>query len=221
MEGDYLEQLVMDSVAVDPHLMGYLYYEMHHGVKVSNLAVLIAQELGEDEGFCRDISVAGLLHDIGKLWLAEIGDMREDTTLTVERMKIMRMHPTYSKRVMLREGLPWRLCEAVYCHHENMDGSGYPESLRMDQIPWMSRILRICDVFCALTSDRSYRRAFDIQTTMEIMIDEVENYDMGVFLAFQRVVHSDAIHGLDGIRTVLTSLQRKYLALFAREIRLI
>jgi HD-GYP domain-containing protein (c-di-GMP phosphodiesterase class II) len=55
-----------------------------------------------------------------------------------------------------------------------------------------ARILRVCDVFSALISDRPYRRAFDKETAMELMIEEVKNFDMEVFLAFQRVIHNDS-----------------------------
>ena len=60
-----------------------------------------------------------------------------------------------------------------------------------EEIPIGARILRVCDVYAALISDRPYRKGFDISTVMELMIDEVKNFDMQVFLAFQRVVHKD------------------------------
>lgn len=71
MEEDYLEQLVMENTSLSSQMREYLYVEMSHGVKVSNLAEAVARELGEDEEFCRDIAVAGLLHDIGKLWVSK------------------------------------------------------------------------------------------------------------------------------------------------------
>jgi HD-GYP domain-containing protein (c-di-GMP phosphodiesterase class II) len=85
----------------------------------------------------------------------------------------------------------------------------------------MARILRICDVFCALTTDRSYRRAFDLRSAMEIMIDEAEDYDMQAFLAFQRVLHSDEFREMDMLTTVLTPLQKKHLPLFVREAEIV
>lgn len=213
-----MEQLVMGSTGISSQLREFLYIEMSHGVKVSNLALAVAGELGEDEAFCRDITVAGLLHDIGKLWVTRyLEDTGEEATLAVERMKYVRMHPTHSRQVLEREGYPEQIAEAVYFHHENVDGSGYPDNLQGEEIPRMARILRICDVFCALTSDRSYRRAFDVQSAVEIMIDEAEDYDMQIFLAFQRVLHSDAFQRTDGLCTVLTPLQKEHLKLFIRE----
>ena len=83
--------------------------------------------------------------------------------------------------------------ESILYHHENYDGSGYPENLAGDQIPLGARILRVCDVYAALTSDRPYRKAFDPETAVELMIDEVKNFDMKVFLAFQRTIHEEEL----------------------------
>ena len=76
-------------------------------------------------------------------------------------------------------------------HHENYDGSGYPDNLRGNEIPLGARILRVCDVFAALVSDRAYRAAFREEVAMELMIDEIKNFDMKIFLAFQRVVGAE------------------------------
>ena len=70
--------------------------------------------------------------------------------------------------------------------------AGYPSNLSGKEIPLGARILRVCDVYAALSSDRPYRKAFDITTVIDLMIDEIKNFDMEVFLAFQRVVHEVA-----------------------------
>ena len=81
--------------------------------------------------------------------------------------------------------------QSILYHHENYDGSGYPSNLSGDSIPLGARILRVCDVYAALISDRPYRKAFDVSSVIELMIDEIKNFDMEVFLAFQRVVHDN------------------------------
>ena len=70
-----------------------------------------------------------------------------------------------------------------------MDGSGYPDNLKGEEIPYEARILSVVDEFAALISDRPYRKAFDWETAIQIMIDEVKNYDLGIFLQFQRFIH--------------------------------
>ena len=77
----------------------------------------------------------------------------------------------------------------VKFHHENCDGSGYPMNLVQEDIPIGARVIRVCDVFAALTDDRPYRKAFDVNTAMQMMIEESKDYDIHVFLAFMNVVH--------------------------------
>ena len=77
------------------------------------------------------------------------------------------------------------------------------------------------DLRCALTTDRSYRRAFDRAAAMEIMIDEAEDYDMKIFLAFQRVLHNEVGEKLRELCTVLSTLQKEHLPLFVKEAELL
>ena len=72
----------------------------------------------------------------------------------------------------------------------NYDGSGYPSNLSGDSIPLGARILRVCDVYAALISDRPYRKAFDVSSVIELMIDEIKNL-IWKFSCIQRVVHDN------------------------------
>lgn len=168
-----------------------LEYAISHGIIVSNLAYYVAKELGENEKFCSDIAMAGMLHDIGKLKLSKYLYGRNKDTLKIEEIKYVRMHSTFSYKILKEMQYSAAILNAVYHHHENYDGSGYPDNLKGEDIPWGARILRTCDVFAALVSDRPYREAFDIETAIELMIDEIKNFDMEVFLAFQRFINSE------------------------------
>lgn len=160
-----------------------------HGICVSNLAYLLAVELGMEETGCYELSVAGMLHDIGKMRLISCFYREEEETLTVEKMRYIRMHPKLGFDILKDRGFSEFILESILYHHENYDGSGYPENLAGENIPMGARILRVCDVFAALISDRSYRRAFDRETAVELMIDEVKNFDMEIFLAFMKIIH--------------------------------
>ncbi len=170
--------------------------EISHGICVSNLAYRLGEELGLGAGEKRRLAVAGFLHDIGKLRLSYYLYGHEKAELNVEKMKYVRTHSKISYDILKERGYEESVLEAVLYHHENYDGSGYPENRSGEDIPYLARILRVCDVFAALTSDRRYRSAFEIDTAMELMIEEVKNFDMGIFLAFQRVVHEAGIESL-------------------------
>lgn len=165
--------------------------EIAHGIEVSRLAGKLARELRLDNEFCHDIEVAGMLHDIGKLRASTYLYGGEENTLNVEKMRYVRMHAKAGYEVVKSEGYPDRVCEMILHHHENYDGTGYPDNLIGDNIPLGARILRVCDVFVALTSDRPYRKAFDSKTAVELLIEEVRHFDMKIFLPFQSIVHEE------------------------------
>ena len=164
--------------------------ELHHGMLVSNLAYAVAEELGLPHKQCYDLAIAGMLHDIGKLKLTSYINGQESNPMVIEELKYVRMHSTLGYEELKDQGYSDFVLESILYHHENYDGSGYPSNLAGKEIPIGARILRVCDVFCALSQDRSYRKAFDMRTVMELMIDEIKNFDVEVFLAFQRVVHT-------------------------------
>lgn len=163
--------------------------ELNHGIVVSNLAYEVALEMGLEESVCYELAIAGILHDIGKLRLTEYINGREKDPLLIEELKYVRMHSTLGYEELKGKGYSEFVLESILYHHENYDGTGYPENLAGEEIPIGGRILRVCDVFAALSSDRPYRTAFDVATVVELMIDEIKNFDMEVFLTFQRVIH--------------------------------
>ena len=165
--------------------------ELNHGVVVSNLAYAVAAEMGRDEAFCYQMAIAGMLHDIGKLKLTGYINGQERDPLLIEELKYVRMHSSLGYEELKEQGYSDIVLQSILYHHENYDGSGYPSNLSGDSIPLGARILRVCDVYAALSSDRPYRKAFDVSSVIELMIDEIKNFDMEVFLAFQRVVHNN------------------------------
>ena len=165
--------------------------ELNHGIAVSNLAYSVAKELGQDEEFCYQLAIAGILHDIGKLKLTGYINGQENDPLLIEELKYVRMHSTLGYEELKDQDYSETVLQSILYHHENYDGSGYPSNLSGDSIPLGARILRVCDVYAALISDRPYRKAFDVSSVIELMIDEIKNFDMEVFLAFQRVVHDN------------------------------
>jgi putative nucleotidyltransferase with HDIG domain len=189
-----------------------------HGVLVSKLAVAVSKELGLDQNFVYLMGEAGMVHDIGKLRLVYYLYGRNKDALEIEEMKYVRMHPTIGYDILNNYGYEDLVAEAIYHHHENYDGTGYPDNLIGNSIPLGARIIRTCDVFAALSSKRMYRPAYDIDTAIRLMIDEVKNFDMEIFLAFLKVVHSDEfetiqqfIHDINNKKTLNSTVTFQHL----------
>ncbi|MDE6626947.1 MAG: HD domain-containing protein [Lachnospiraceae bacterium] len=193
-----LDRSDVDVDEISYYLNEDLRTEIAHGIEVSRLAGRLARELKLNPAFCHDIEVAGMLHDIGKLRASTYLYGGDDDTLNVEKMRYVRLHSGLGYEVVKNEGYSERVCEMILHHHENYDGTGYPDNLVGEEIPLGARILRVCDVFVALTSDRPYRKAFDSKTAVELLIEEVRHFDMKVFLPFQSIVHEEIVqHGMN------------------------
>ena len=163
-----------------------------HGVLVANLTYALAKEYGMSEAEAYELKVAAMVHDIGKLKLSEYLYGRTNESLPEEEKKYMSMHSKISYDVLKKYDYSDNIMEVVLSHHECYDGSGYPNGLVGEDIPIGARILKLTDEFAALISDRPYRKAFDIDTAVSIMIDEVKNLDMKAFILFQRLIHEES-----------------------------
>ena len=163
-----------------------------HGVLVANLTYALAKEYGMSEAEAYELKVAAMVHDIGKLKLSEYLYGRTNESLPEEEKKYMSMHSKISYDVLKKYDYSDNIMKVVLSHHECYDGSGYPNGLVGEDIPIGARILKVTDEFAALISDRPYRKAFDIDTAVSIMIDEVKNLDMKAFILFQRLIHEES-----------------------------
>lgn len=209
---------LLEKEEIEDIMLEDMEYAVDHGIVVSNLAYLLSSELGLGENYAYTMAMAGMLHDIGKLKLSKYLYGRKKDSLKIEEMKYVRMHSNFGFDILKEKGYSKEILQSVYHHHENYDGSGYPDNLKGDTIPLGARILRTCDVFAALTSSRPYRRAFHTEMAMELMIDEVKNFDMEIFLAFQRVIYSEAF---EMIQEFTISSNRKAFTkyLYPREVK--
>jgi len=129
-----------------------------HADRVSRIAGAIARELGLPEKQIEQIELAGLLHDIGKIGV-EDRILMKPARLESDEQELMRRHPIYGASILEPSAALRPLVPIVLHHHENFDGSGYPEGLKGEEIPIGSRVLIVADAYEAMTSNRIYRKA--------------------------------------------------------------
>lgn len=137
-----------------------------HADRVSRIAGAIARQLGLPERQIEQIELAGMLHDIGKIGV-EDRILMKPQRLEEDEQILMRRHPIYGASILEPSAALRPLVPIVLHHHENFDGSGYPDGLKGDEIPIGSRIMIVADAYEAMTSDRIYRKALGHDRAME------------------------------------------------------
>ena len=162
-----------------------------HGVLVANLTYELAQMCGLSKDEAYELKIAAMVHDVGKLKLSEYLYGRTDEALPEDEKQYMSMHSKISYDLLKKYDYSDNIMKVVLYHHECYDGSGYPDNLKGTDIPLGARILKVTDEFAALISERPYRKAFDIDTAVNILIEEIKNLDMRVFIEFQRMIHEE------------------------------
>lgn len=144
-------------------------YTAGHQSRVSHLAVAIAKELGLKDDQIEGIRVAANIHDIGKIQIpAEI--LSKPTKLTDLEYEMIKTHSGTGYEILKNIHFPWPIAQIVYQHHERIDGNGYPNGLKGDEILLEAKIIAVSDVVEAIASHRPYRAALGI----EIALQEIE-----------------------------------------------
>jgi putative nucleotidyltransferase with HDIG domain len=146
-------------------------YTSGHSCRVSQLSCATAAAMGLDPEHVERIRTGALLHDIGKIGIAD-SVLQKPGRLTAEEFAIVKEHPVIGRRILegVRGLAPY--LDAVELHHENWDGSGYPKGQSGDETLVDARIIHVSDAYDAMTSNRSYRRGM----THEQAIDELCKY---------------------------------------------
>jgi putative nucleotidyltransferase with HDIG domain len=159
-----------------------------HIRRVQKNAMRLARELNvHDEAELRALEAAALLHDTGKLAIPE-HILNKPDKLTAAEFETMKQHSRIGAEILSSIDFPFPVVPIVRHHHENWDGSGYPDGLRGEHIPIGARILAVVDCFDALTSDRPYRRAFSPDKALSVIRERRgAMYDPAVVDALLRV----------------------------------
>ena len=162
-------------------------YTFGHSERVANYAAAVAQELGLDAGEVTTVRLGAYLHDLGKIRIPhEV--LNKPGRLTPDEFDVVKMHPIWGLELLEGVEFPWDIKPIIRWHHEKLDGTGYPDRLRGDEIPLHAMIIGIVDVFDALTTTRSYRPAMRLEAALAEMGGSRHWWRPEVYEAFCRAI---------------------------------
>ncbi len=183
------EQLLTDlSISLSQAVESRDTVTAEHVKRVSELSIRIAQHLGYDDKFVENVKYAAIFHDIGKIGIDD-SILKKSSNLTEDEYKIIKSHPIIGYNILKPINYFKNILPGILYHHERMDGKGYPEGLKGNEIPVIARIIAVADAFDAITSERSYKKALSPREA----ISEIgkEKYDPDIVKALVEILESE------------------------------
>ncbi|PYV41997.1 MAG: hypothetical protein DMG06_15410, partial [Acidobacteria bacterium] len=178
----FIETMAQALDARDPYTAG-------HSTRVSVYSTSIAQAMGLPPEQVRIIDIGARLHDIGKIGIPD-AVLQKPGRLTEEEMRLIRLHPQIGKRILEKVGRFRDYLPIVEFHHEDYGGGGYPLGLKGKEIPFNARIVHVADVYDAIRSDRSYRKAMPVERVVELLESgSGKQFDPNVIEVFLFLLH--------------------------------
>lgn len=156
---EIIDCIVSALDAKDPYTAG-------HSKRVSDMTLAVCHLLGLKKESTQQIHIAAHLHDIGKIGVPD-AILNKKERLTEEEWEAIKRHPQIGAEILSKSYYLNELKEIVISHHERFDGKGYPSGLKSEKIPVGARIIAICDSIDAMTSNRCYRKAHNLNFCYE------------------------------------------------------
>ncbi len=160
-------------------------YTYQHSFRVARHSGQLAEEMDMSKNEISDIVVCALFHDIGKLNIP-LSILTKPGRLTTPEMSLMTLHPVFSYDILRNDFSPACL-NTILCHHERLDGLGYPNGVSGDSIPVASQIIGIADTYDAMTSTRPYRLAMSPVQALNCIAEECEHQFDKELIAAMRI----------------------------------
>ncbi|MDA3900656.1 MAG: substrate-binding domain-containing protein [Spirochaetes bacterium] len=162
--GGFIQTLQQTVELRDPYTAG-------HQRRVSELARMIAQEMGLTKQVIETVRVGGVIHDLGKINIP-VEILNKPGKLRDVEMSLLRTHPEIAYEILLPIDFPWAIADVVVQHHEHLDGTGYPKGLKKDEILLEAKIICVADVVEAMASHRPYRPALGLDIALEEILNK-------------------------------------------------
>ena len=168
-------------------------YTKQHSTRVSGYAMSIAKAIGCSQEEIDQLSISGALHDIGKIGIPD-NILLKPGRLTDEEYDVIKKHPVIGSNIIGHFNMWSDEEKIIRHHHERWDGNGYPDKLKAREIPFLSRILSVADVYDALTTDRSYRKKMQDDVAVKIIMENAGNqFDPEITDVFLRLYEQGMI----------------------------
>ncbi|MES0811614.1 HD-GYP domain-containing protein [Roseibium sp. SCPC15] len=159
-----------------------------HSLRVAGLAGMFAKHLGWSDEDCKEVIAGGLVHDVGKMRIP-LTILDKSGKLTKEERALIAKHPQFGRNILKsRLEVSADIKRMAIQHHEYLDGSGYPDGLKGDRITPKVRLMTICDVFTALTEERSYKDAIPARTALTMLKDMGPKLDQKMVAQFANML---------------------------------
>jgi len=168
-------------------------YTFGHCTRVAAYAMNVGRALALDAHQLATVYVGAYLHDIGKV-LVPREILNKPGKLRVGELDLIRTHPTRGVEILAATELPWDIRPIIQWHHERYDGSGYPDGLCGAEVPIHPQIIGIADVYDALTSTRTYRRAVSPQRALAELSAIRRGWHPDVYGAFMSAIIRESAH---------------------------
>ncbi|HUJ93809.1 MAG TPA: HD domain-containing phosphohydrolase [Terriglobales bacterium] len=177
----------------DPYTQGHCERLAEYSTKLGEYLGLPAQEI-------KALSQAGIVHDIGKVSVPDSILLKPGRLTRAERT-VMQRHPVVGERICAPLKSFQLVLPIIRHHHEKMDGSGYPDGLKGEEIPLTARVLQVVDVYDALTTERPYKPALPQAEAFEVMRKETRKgwWDPKVFAALEQLMRTDRSNLSEGL----------------------
>ena len=168
-------------------------YTRQHSNRVTGISLILGKQLGCTGEELDILNFAGHLHDIGKIGIRD-DILLKPGRLTAQEFEKIKEHPAIGANILEQLGMWEKERQIIRCHHERFDGTGYPDGLKQEQIPFLARILSVADVYDAMASDRAYRKRMEEELILKVINEGAgTQFDPDVVAAFKHVYNQGTI----------------------------
>ncbi len=189
---NFIDIILHDNCAVESlmRITAHDYYTHTHSINVSIYTLSLGAYLGIEGKDLETLGMAAILHDLGKSKI-DYEIINKNGKLTDEEFDKMKHHPAFGHEIALKLNITdERVLTGIRHHHEKIEGGGYPDNLRGDQISQFARIIGVCDVFDALSTKRSYKDPMSSFESLALMKQQMQGHlDMDMVNSFIKMLH--------------------------------